>query len=144
MSNKKIRLDFIVVVGWVLLSIPLILFFKVRFLTSTIIFFAVPSIYLLVCKPKQLKKLLFVLIPGMVFSFSIDFLAELNGAWSWAPHGQLVFENKFFGLIPLDVLIWYFFWILLTIIYYEHFLSMKILRKYLKIFGMLFVLDFCF
>lgn len=121
MFKKRIRLDFIVIIAWVLISIPTILFFQVRFLTSTFILFAVPAIYLFLRKPKQLKRLAATAVVGMIASFVIDFLAEFNSAWSWAPEGQLVFVNKLFGLIPIDVLIWYFFWILLTIIYYEHF-----------------------
>jgi hypothetical protein len=121
LGMKKMRTDFLVVVGMVLLFIPIILFFEARFLTSTILLFAIPAVYLLIRKPIQIKKTIYVLAVGMMGAFSIDFLAEINGAWAWAPEGQLLFQNKLFGLIPIDVLIWYFFWILLTIVYYEHF-----------------------
>jgi hypothetical protein len=117
----KMRIDFFVVFLMVLVFIPLILFFEVRFMTSTLLFFGVPSLYLFIRKPKQTNRLSHVLLVGMIASFVLDFLAEINGAWSWAPEGQLLFPNKLFGLIPIDVLIWYFFWILFTIIFYEHF-----------------------
>lgn len=57
----------------------------------------------------------------MLLAFIFDFLAEFNNAWSWAPDGQLFFPNKILGLIPVDVLIWYAFWITLTVLVYEHF-----------------------
>lgn len=120
-AKNKIRMDFIVVVGMVLLFIPIVLFFKVRFLISTILFFAVPALYLFIRKPKQTNRLAHTLLLGMIFAFALDFLAEINGAWSWAPQGQLVFPDKLFGLVPIDVLIWYFCWWLITIVYYEHF-----------------------
>lgn len=127
LNNKlKIRTDFLVVTIMILCFIPLILFFRVNFLTSTILFFAVPAFYLILRKPKQLKRLSAALLAGMMVSFILDLLAEYNNAWSWAPIGQLVFPNKILGLIPIDVLIWYFFWILLSIVYYEHFFETKI------------------
>ncbi|MDO8495937.1 MAG: hypothetical protein Q7S43_00585 [bacterium] len=115
------RVDLLVVIGLVLISIPCILYFQVRLLTSTLLFFVIPTIFLLLRQRKQFKRLGASVIAGMVVAFTADFLAEFNGAWSWAPEGQLVFSNKLFGLIPVDVLIWYFFWITFTVVYYEHF-----------------------
>ncbi|MBP7966835.1 hypothetical protein KAZ66_01045 [Candidatus Woesebacteria bacterium] len=134
LNQNKLRIDFIIVLGMVLAFIPLILFFEVRFLTSTILFFAIPALYLFIRKPKQIKRLAASLVAGMIVAFIVDFLAELNGAWSWAPVGQLVFPNMLFGLIPIDVLIWYFFWLLLTIVYYEHFFEHEKTKKVSKLF----------
>jgi len=129
-GNKyKMRADVLTVIIMELAFIPLILYFKVRFITSTLLFFAVPALFLLIRKPKQLKRLGASLAAGMIVAFIVDFLAELNGAWSWAPVGQLIFPHKLFGLIPIDVLIWYFFWLLLTIVYYEHFFEHEISKK---------------
>lgn len=119
--HNKIRTDLLVIIGLVLVSIPGVLYFQVRLLTSTLLFFVIPIIFLLLRQPKQLKRLGASVVTGMIVAFNADFLAEFNGAWSWAPEGQLVFTNKLFGLVPIDVLIWYFFWIMLTVVYYEHF-----------------------
>jgi len=119
--QKVLRTDFLVVIGMVLASIPLVLFFEVRFLTSTLFFFVAPALFLFLRKPKQYKRLLAGVSAGILVAFTVDFIAEINGAWSWAPEGQLLFPNKLFGLIPVDVLIWYFCWLLVTIIFYEHF-----------------------
>jgi hypothetical protein len=129
MCANKIRTDFLVVVGMVLVFIPIILIFQVKFLTSTLLFFALPAAYLFIRKPKQLKRLGATVLVGMIGAFIIDFLAELNGAWSWAPEGQLIFPEKLFGLIPLDVLIWYFFWIIFSVVYYEHFFEHEKTRR---------------
>jgi len=119
--GNKLRIDLVVVLGIVLVAIPTTILFQVRFLTSTMLFFAIPTVFLLLRQPKQLKRLGASVIAGMVVAVIVDFLAEFNGAWSWAPEGQLVFSSRLFGLIPIDVLIWYFFWIVLTVVYYEHF-----------------------
>lgn len=138
----KIRTDFIVVVAMILLFIPIILFFQVRFLTSTILFFAVPAVYLFIRKPKQTNRLAHTLLLGMIAAFALDFLAEINGAWSWAPVGQLIFPHKLFGLIPIDVLIWYFFWLLITIVYYEHFFEHDRTDKVSELFKNAFIFIF--
>jgi len=128
------RPDLVVVIVLELIFIPIVLYFQVRFITSTMLFFAIPAIFLFIRKPKQIKRLAASLAAGMIMAFIVDFLAELNGAWSWAPAGQLIFNTKLFGLVPIDVLIWYFFWLLLTIVYYEHFFEHEISTKVSLIF----------
>lgn len=124
-DKYKIRTDFIVVVGMVLLFIPTAIFFKAGPLTATILFFAVPALYLLIRQPKQLKRLAATLLVGMIASIAFDLVAEYNNAWIWSPINQPLFPYKLFGIIWVDVLIWYFFWILITIVYYEHFFERK-------------------
>lgn len=60
---------------------------------------------------------------GIFFAFPFDFLAELNNAWSWAAKENLIFPNLIFGIVPVDVLIWYFFWMFSIFVFYEHFLE---------------------
>ncbi len=123
----------------VIVTIPLVLLFQVRFLTSTLLFFGVPALYLFLRKPKQTNRLAHTLLGGMIASFVLDFFAEINGAWSWAPEGQLFFPNKLFDLVPIDVLIWYFFWILFTVIYYEHFFENERSEKISPLFNYAFL-----
>jgi len=133
--NKNLRTDFLIIVAIVLAFIPTIIIFEVRFITSTILFFAVPSVYLLIRKPKQIKRLVASVVAGIVMAFSVDFLAEFNGAWS-AVKEQLFFSYKVFSVIPIDFLIWYVLWIFLTVVYYEHFFendrSNKISKNFKK------------
>ncbi len=123
--NQALRQDFLCVLLMAIICIPTVLFFHVRYFTSTLLFFGVPAVYLFIRKPIQPKKLIAALCGAMMLLFIVDFLAEINGAWSWAPTGQLIFINKIFGLIPIDVLIWYFFWVLFSIIFYEHFFEVE-------------------
>ena len=113
--------DFIVVLCMILAFIPIILYFQVRFMTSTILFFVVPSIYLFIRKSKNPKRIFSTVLIGTIASFILDFLAEFNGAWAWAPYGQLIFKNKILGYVTPDVMIWFIFWIFLTVVFYEHF-----------------------
>ena len=138
-SNNRLKHDFFCVLLVAFICIPTVLFFHVRYFTSTLLFFGVPASYLFIRKPTQVKKLLAALCDAMMLLFIVDFLAEINGAWSWAPNGQLIFPNKIFGLIPIDVLIWYFFWVLFSIIFYEHFFEVERSSKVSPLFKHLFV-----
>lgn len=118
--------DLFVVVAIVLFSVPIILKFQVKPLTSSVFFFIIPSIYLLVSKPRSLKRIFTAsLLFGLLFGFTFDFLAIVNKAWS-EPIGQLVFPYKFFGIVPLDHLIWFFFWVFLIVVFYERFVEREV------------------
>lgn len=120
--NKKI--DLLVVIGMVIIAILLVIYFKVRFLTSIILFFVIPAFYLLIRRrPRNIKRILIAsFLFGILFSFTFDFLAEFNNAWSWSPTDELIFP-KIFGIVPIDVIIWFFFWIFLIVVFYEHFVE---------------------
>lgn len=119
--RKKLQIDFFVVICLVALTIPTVLFFQARFIVSTLLFFGLPSLYLFLREPKQTNRLAHAVLLGLTTYFSVDFLAELNQQWSWAPEGQLFFPYKILGWVPIDVMIWYFFLILFSMIFYEHF-----------------------
>lgn len=124
MKNKNKKIDLLVVIGMILISIPIIIYFKVNFLISTIFFFVIPSVYLLIRKPKSIKRIITAsFLFGILFGFIFDFLAEFNNAWAWAGGKGLVFPNKILGIVPIDVLIWFFFWVFLIVVFYEHFVE---------------------
>src|SRR3989344_7749592 len=105
-----LKIDVIVLILIVVISIPVILFFNVKPLVSSFFFFIIPSVYLLFRKPRNLKRILVgALLIGSVFGFIFDFLAILNKGWS-EPVTQLVLPYKLLGIVPIDHLIWYFFW----------------------------------
>src|SRR5581483_3201006 len=119
--NKSLRLDFWVVVGLIFCSIPVILFFHVKPLVSALFFFIVPTLYLSLRKKKPIKRILFgsVLI-GVGLGFVFDVILSANNAWNELPN-QLIFNYQIFGFWPADEPIWFFFWALLIIVFYEHF-----------------------
>jgi hypothetical protein len=128
--SRSLRLDLTVVILLVVLAVPISLFFKTNFLTSTILFFAVPSIYLLVKQKRQLGRIFAASgIFGIIFGFAFDFLAEVNNAWSWAGTDQLVFPYKILGVVNIDVMIWFFFWVFFAVIFYEHFFERDRAKK---------------
>lgn len=114
--------DLCVIIGLVLVSIPITIFGKVSFLASTLLFFGLPSCYLIWRRPRNFKKALVAgVILGLVLGFSFDFVAEFNKAWGWSASFSL--PANLFGVVSLDVLVWYFFWVFLAVAYYEYFIE---------------------
>ena len=110
------------IAGLVLLSVPIVIFAHANFLISTFLFFGVPSAYLIWRKPDNFRKATVAgIIIGLIFGFSFDFVAEFNHAWGWAVNFAL--PGTIFGVVSLDVLVWFFFWVFLIVAYYEYFIE---------------------
>lgn len=120
-SHQKSLMDLLVIITLVLVSIPIAIFGKVNFLTSTLLFFGLPSAYLIWRRPQNLKKATLAgVILGLVLGFSFDFVAEFNHAWGW---GADFFLPVQLGVVSLDVLVWFFLWVFLVVAYYEYFVE---------------------
>ncbi|MEK7509652.1 MAG: hypothetical protein AAB605_02985 [Patescibacteria group bacterium] len=114
--------DLLVTFALITVAIPIVIFFEVRPLISTIYFFILPSLYLLWRKPKNLVRTFAgSFLIGIVFGFSFDFVAIVNNAWADG-NGQLIFGH-IFDVVPIDHIIWFFFWAFIIIVFYEHFLE---------------------
>jgi hypothetical protein len=119
--RKSLLFDFWVVVGLILCSIPLILLFRVRPLTSAIFFFVFPAIYLFLRKKKPIKRVLTgSILIGVGIGFIFNVILSFNNAWNELS-SQLVFNYRLFGFWPADEPIWFFLWALFIIVFYEHF-----------------------
>lgn len=120
MNSEKKKVLF-VLVSINLLAILITLLLKTNFLTSTILFLGIPSFYLLTKTRKYIIKILIASISfGVFFSFVFDFINELNGAWDW--NGGLLF-GSILGVVQIDVMVWFFLWILHVLLFYEYFVD---------------------
>lgn len=119
--NKSLRLDFWVVSAIILGSVPAVLQFQMRSLTSAVLFFVIPTAYLLLRGRKPLKRIFagaFLLGVGLGLVFNV--IASANRAWDELP-SQLVLPYRLFGFWPADEPIWFFLWVLFILVFYEHF-----------------------
>lgn len=104
-----------------LISVVLSLIFKVNFLASILLFYGLPSLWLSLRTPAQIKKtFLFSLIISIPLGLFIDYLAIKDGAW-FVP--TTYFSFRLLGVIPIEDLIFGFFLIYSIVIFYEHFLD---------------------
>jgi len=104
------------------------------------LFFGLPAAYLTWRKPSNIRKVsLSAVTFGIVWGFSFDYIAEFNNAWNWAANTDLVFPVRFFGVVSLDIMVWYFLWVFAIVAFYEYFVeydfSRKISRRALPILG---------
>lgn len=116
------RANMYVVIGLVLLAIPITIFGQVSFLTSTLLFFGVPSAYLIWRRPRNFKKAFVAgVVIGLALGFPFDFVAEYNHAWGWG--ADFALPVHLFGVVSLDVLVWFFLWVFLVVAFYEYFIE---------------------
>lgn len=117
-------LEHIALFGILAVAVCSTILWQVNFLTSTLLFFGLPSAYLIWLRPKNFKKALVgAVVLGVVLAFSFDYVAEFNKAWGWASSTNLTLPFEFFGVVSLDILVWYFLWVFLIVAYYEYFIE---------------------
>jgi hypothetical protein len=126
LPQQRLRIDLLVVVGIILLAIPGILLIKPRPFALIAPFFVLPTLYLLFRKPKPLKRILLAsFLFGTLFSFPFAFIASFNQLWA-VPAGRLILDYRILGVLPIEYICWSFFWILLIVVFYEHFIEQDI------------------
>jgi len=108
---------------------------------TTLIFFALPAIYLSIKNQASIKSaLLFALITSLTFGLLIDYLGYINQVW-YTP--ETIFGVRLFGGIPIENPLLPFLWIYLTLISYGHFtknrLPMFSMRKLILIISLVFI-----
>ncbi len=95
---------------------------NLNFLWSTVLYFAVPSVYLSLRSPQHVKKtLLWTLIPWLSVSFIFEYLAYTDQAWYVNNSVYRFLGNSF----PIEDVLWGFLWSYLPIIFWKHFLDQK-------------------
>jgi len=130
---QKLVLDHAVLVVLLFSASVLTLTLNLNFLAATLAFFGLPSAYLIWRRPRNFEKALVGgALLGLLLGFSFDFVAEFNGAWAWASDTDLFFPFKLFGVVDVDILIWYFLWVFLVICYYEYVVEHHATRRISK------------
>lgn len=115
-------IDHYVLIALVVLAIPVTILAPLNFFGSILAFFGLPAAYLSYRNPAVIRKAaLGGFIIGVLLGFPFDFVAEFNHAWGWNTTFTLPVE--FFGVVSLDIMVWYFLWAYLVIAYYEHFID---------------------
>lgn len=116
------KLDTVLLILFPLLALFLSLLIKTdSFFISTLLFYLPPSIYLSFRCPKAVKKTIICsILWSLPVSLVIDYFVFINQTW-FVPTSIL--KTRFFGIVPIEDLVWSFFLTYLIIIYYEYFLD---------------------
>lgn len=119
MTRKQI--DFLVLLGIIFSSVIFILEFNVKPLTSALLFFVIPTIYLFIRRKKPLKRIFTgAVLIGAGLGFVLNVIISANNGWNELS-SQLVFNYRIFGFWPADEPVWFILWALFIIVFYEHF-----------------------
>lgn len=124
--NKK--LDLLVLVGITAMSAGASLYYSLSFLPSTVLFFGLPFIYLIVRKRKQIGKILFASIAFTgLYGTSISLILTLNKAW-YIP--ETLIPGRYLGVMPYDEIVYGILFGAFVIAFYEHFFDASVGRRW--------------
>lgn len=93
---KYFFLDHLVLVGMVVAVSLLLILYPVGPLMGSILYFALPSAYLVFKKPCIFKT---AVLPSLIFGFlygvGFEYINEVGGSWIFPRAGEFVFPNLF-------------------------------------------------
>ena len=115
------QLDAFVLMILVAVSTILTLTYAVSVLTTAVLLFGLPGIYLLLRSHKHVvRDMAGALLLGLVFGCMVDYFGGLNAAWTY--HGEwFVFPGPIVGHVRVDIMLWAYGWALWIILFWEHF-----------------------
>lgn len=137
---KKEIFGIIIIIASVFLGAIITLEHEVKPLTSILFFFIIPTIYMLLTRRSLPYKKLFLstlVVAGIMFF--LDMLIIANKGW-YVPSNQLFIPWRFFGLVPLEEILWFGFFFLFVVTFYEYYIERdrdKVLSKNFKWFILL-------
>ena len=99
---------------------------KVDFFMATILFFAIPAIYISFWHRKFIKKALIVSAAALPFTLIVEYIMGVTGQWVFP---SSIFNSRLFGFTAYEVFFWYFAWIYFIVMFYEYFLEEKCTHK---------------
>lgn len=117
--NRK-KADLVFLLLFPIVATLLSLLVKANFLTSTLLFFGLPAVYLSFKTKKSIKKTALASLMAIPLLTVLDYMAHLDKSW-FVPN--TVFAFRLFGVIPIEDLILGYLLIYVTILFYEHFLD---------------------
>jgi hypothetical protein len=119
-EKKLLRIDTAILILWPLAAAVFTLLFRAPFFVSSLLFFAVPSVWFAFRTRKAVKKtLIFACITTVIMFFVLDYLAMVNQAWSV----PTIFHFSFLGILTFEDFALGFSLVFNVVIVYEHFLN---------------------
>lgn len=121
-SKKIFDLCVLTVLGSVAVIVTII--GKLSFVPSTILFFAVPTMFLgyrLLHRKQWHHLTMMSLVFGGLYGFLFSYLAERNLAWAWPAESFIPGTTLLFVVVNPAAWLWVFLWITYIVFFYEYF-----------------------
>jgi hypothetical protein len=122
MKKKKIIIDLFIVMVIPVLAATISLFFRANFLISTILFFGIPSLYLVYRGGAFKKTFIFSLFFSTPLTFIFDYLIAKDNGWYIK---NTIFSFRIFDLVVIEQFIWTFLWVFYIVLFYEYFFDKR-------------------
>jgi hypothetical protein len=117
------QFDVLALIAFGVFAILTSLLTHATFVVAAILFLGLPSAYFLIrYKTKWRETTIAVFLFGILYCFLLDYVGELGEAWSWRPE-QLLIQEKLFGVVSPDAILWTALWVLLLVLFYERMLE---------------------
>lgn len=119
--HKKLlqKLDIILLIVFPFLAALLSLLLRANYLTSILLFYGLPSVWLSWRTPtKVIKTLIFSVTLLIPLGVVLDYIGTIDHSW-FIP--TTVFPFRLFNILPLEDFIWFFLFLYMSVIFYEHF-----------------------
>lgn len=123
----KLNIDTLLFLVYPVVAALVALIFSISAFGSVFLFFGIPALYLSIRGRNYVKSALvfsgIISLPAIVI---VDYIAHLNGQWL-IPSSILPF--RLFDFVTLEVVLWAFFQLYFTAIFYEYFFDKTVNRK---------------
>ena len=117
-KNNKALKDVLVLSVLPLASLIPAWFFRLNFLTTTLLFFGLPSAFLSFRDPTKVKRAVLFAPFFSVAGIYADYMAEKDLEWA---EPLSIFKFRIAGTVPIESVIWFFLMTYLIVVFYEHF-----------------------
>lgn len=118
----QLRQDLFYTTFLILFAAVIAFVLQLKIVATTFLFFIFPSVYLILVKPKSLRRIFTAASAGIIFGVIFDMIGSLNRAW-YVPESGLIFHYRILGVVTIDGIIWFFGWVLFLLTFYEHFID---------------------
>jgi hypothetical protein len=119
--KKRQRIDLTIILVWPIIASLLSFLLQVNVLGATILFMVLPGVYLSIIDRKCVPRAALFSLIALPLVFTVEYFAIKNGAWFFRPEALIL--PDLLGTVAFEAVIWYFSWIYLIIMFYEHFLD---------------------
>lgn len=120
MCTSHLKKDKILFFLWPIIASAISLAVGVNYFVSIVLFFIVPTLYLAIKNKRAIKKAVLFSASSLVLAVVLDYIFDITQTW-YVPFS--IIEYRFLGQVPIENILWLFFWFAFVCMYYEYFLE---------------------
>ncbi len=121
--TKTKKLDLLILIILPVLATIVAMAINANFLVATLLFFGLPSLWLMYRHPRAIKKsFLFAILFSLPLVAIIDYIMVVSQGWLIV---DSVFVQRFLGVVAYEQFIWGILFVFFVLMFYEYFLDRR-------------------